>query len=242
MVELGMTRFVRVPALHDAVRIATPDREETIRRLVLHLTARSPPWTYNPVRGVAPPLLARTLPLSAAIHACERHGPVVAKAMNVEVAKLVWEAGAGRSLRCYPLSRRYFSIRHDLELRIPADFYIVEDGVPVVFWLQPRKGYALDDFGRRLLASVVYQELSAEWDYFGFEMLDTSPLEPGEPRYPRTFRLPDLPLLPETEVTAVMQQFADAFDAVREMDLGLDRKIGDRPDASDGPGPLFDDH
>jgi hypothetical protein len=227
--------------LHDAVRIATPDREETIRRLILHLTSCSPKWTYNPVRAVAPRLLAGDLPLSAAIRACERRGPAVGKAMNVEVAKLVAEAGAGRSLRCHQLSRRYFSIRHDLKLRIPADFYIVEDGVPVVFWLQPRKGFALDDFGRRLLASVVHHELSAEWDDFGIEILDTCQLGPKEPRCPRTFRLADLPLLPEAEVAAVMQQFADAFDAVREMDIGADKDVGDRSDASGSPGPLFGD-
>ena len=236
-----MARFPRVPALYDAVRIATPDREETIRRLIVHITSRSPTWTYNPVRAVAPHLLAGDLRLSAAIQACERHGSAVGKAMNVEVAKLVAEAGAGRSIQCHPLSRRYFSIRHDLQLRIPADFYVVEDGVPVIFWLQPRKNFALDDFGRRLLASVVHHELSAEWDDFGFEMLDTSPLGPKEPRCPRTFRLADLPLLPEAEVAAVMQQFADAFDAVREMDIGADKDAGDRPGAFDSPGPLFGD-
>ena len=157
--------------------------------------------------------------------------------MNAEVARLVWDAGEGRSLRCYSLSRRYFAIRHDLQLRIPADFYLVEQGLPVVFWLQPRKGYALDDFGRRLLASVVHRELSLEWDEFDFEMLDTSPLSPGEARCARTFRFADLPLLLEREIATVMQQFADAFDIVSKMNLTPatnSQRRTDPPDAGQG--------
>ena len=163
----------------------------------------------------------------------------MAKAMNTEVANLVWEAGKGRSLRSYSLSRLYFSIRHDIELRIPADFYLVEDGIPVVFWLQPRKNFTLDNFGRRLLASVIHQRLSSEWDQFDFEILDTSPLAAGEERNARTFRFAKLPLLPEFEVAAVMQQLADAVDVVRGMDLDLGRGRGEDPDPPNVPGPLF---
>ena len=227
--------------MHDAVRIATPDLDETIRRFVEHVTAPSPLWTYSPVRRVASPLLARELPLSAALAACERRGSAVSRRMNAEVAQLVWDAGEGRTMQCYPLSRRYFSIRHDLQLRIPADFYLVEQGRPVVFWLQPRKGFALDDFGRRLLASVVHRELSLEWDEFDFEMLDTSPLSPGEARCARTFRFADLPLLSEREIAAVMQQFADAFDVVSEMDLTPARNSERRTDQPDAGQGMFGD-
>jgi hypothetical protein len=225
--------------LQDAVRIATRDLDETISRLVQHVIAPKPPWTYNPVRAVAPPLLARELPLSAAMHACGRRGPQVARDMNMEVGRIVWEAGAGRKLRCFPLSARHFAIRHDIQLRIPADFYLVEERRPVVFWLQPRKGYLLDDFGRRLLASVVRQEMAPEWDEFDFEMLDASPLAPGEARCARMFRGADLPLLSDKEVAEVMQRFADALDVVRAMDLDDKKGTDDRPDGPDPIGLLF---
>jgi hypothetical protein len=156
------------------------------------------------------------------------------------VAKLVWQAGQGRALQCHPLGIHYFQIRHDLRLRIPVDFYLVENGVPVVFWLQPRKGFALDDFQRGLLASVVRQEISTEWDEFGFEMLDTSAMTPKEPRFVRTYRFDDAPPVTERDVATVMQQFADAFDVVSQMDLGLSRDIRNQPSQAPGDGPLFD--
>ena len=98
----------------------------------------------------------------------------------------------------------------------------------------------LDDFQRRLMASVVRQRIGTEWDNFGFEILDTSATEPKGPRLVRAFTLDDMPPLPELEVATVMQRFADAYDAVSQMDLGLARDARKRPDAQPPDETLFD--
>jgi hypothetical protein len=240
MVEWVMAELPRVPALHDVVRIATADHDETVRRYVEHLKSRPPPWTYDPVRRAAPPLLAHATPLEGILRGCGTRGHKGGRSFNVAVAKLVWEAGEGRCMQCHPLSPLYFDIRPDLRLRIPADFYLVEDGLPVVFWLQPRKSITLDDFQRRLMASVVRQRIGIEWDNFGFEILDTSATESKGPRLVRAFTFDDMPPLPELEVATVMQRFADAYDAVSHMDLGIGRGARKRPDAPPPGDTLFD--
>jgi hypothetical protein len=194
---------------------------------------------------MSPPLLAGDIALSAALDACSTSGHPNGRAPNAEVATLVAHAGVGRQLQCHRLTARFFPIRHDLQLKVPADFYLVEHSLPIVFWLQPRKGFTLDDTQRRLLASVVNMTFAAEWDGFDFEVLDTNPAPGSKERAPRTFRLADMPLVAEAEVAEIMQRFADAFDIVKSMDLGKgDEAAGEagegRDDSPDRPGPLFD--
>ncbi|WP_244457580.1 hypothetical protein [Roseomonas fluvialis] len=172
--------------------------------------------------------------MSALKAACDAaRMPGAGRASNWEVVQLVHAAGAGRIVQCHGMDDGRLRVRRDLDLRVAADFYFVEGGKVAVFWLQPRRSYALTDTQLGMFGALLRLAL-LRGDFAGadVEVLDLAGPD-GEPRNPRTLRLADLPTVDEGMVTDGIQRVVEAYDAIKKMDIDWDalRRRGGKGDA-----------
>jgi len=185
-----------LPPLHDLVRAYEPTLDGTVRRLLDYYDQPPGGFNYNPSRRIA----------RAAFSQAVTQARVRAAVSNQGVP-------AGRAINCYPLSHGRFAFRRDLSIRVPADFLFVERRTPHVFWFQPRRSFALSELGLGVIASVFRMTfLIDDLASAGIELLDLS--APNGTRLHVQYTLETLPTLSDAEVTAVLQQLAQAYDAI----------------------------
>jgi hypothetical protein len=228
-----------LPPLHDLVRAYAPSHEERVRRLLGYYDGRHGDFTYTPSRQVASAAFSHGVVQSQIWAAIMSGGIPSGRKQNLEVVDHLWEAGEGRSVNCYALSHQRFPIRRDLSIRVPADFLFVEDGVPHVFWFQPRRTFALTQLGLGVIASIFRMTfLVDDLARAGIEMLDLS--APDKVRVHARYTLENLPTLSDAEVTAVVQQLVQAYDEICAMDRDWDAQANlrraSRSQPSAGPG------
>jgi hypothetical protein len=229
-----------LPPSHDLVRLIRPTLDETTFALLEHLKRRSVSWSYQKARTLSPFAFTRDAPLTALKAACDRaRMPGVGRAANWDVVQLVHAAGAGRTVQCYGMEDGLLGLRHDLTIRVAADFYFVEHGQATVFWLQPRRTFGLTDtqlgmFGLLLRLALLRGNFAGA----DVELLDLAGPERG-PRNPRTLRLADLPTVDEDTLTDGLERVADAYDAIKKMDIDWDalRRRGSKGDSPPPPPP-----
>lgn len=229
---------IQLPPLHDLVRLIRGDVFETFVALKDHCERERPAFTYKTSKALSPFLLSRTIDLNMALKACERDWSKVGKKQNAEVVPHIWTAGAGRDLVAYPAQLKIFPIRSDILIRVAPTFYFVENGAVSLFFLQPRKEFALSEWQLRLMASIF--KLSYMVDDFqdvGLEILDLSVSSKGGPRSPTRYTLESFPLLSREEIEVLLQRFADAYDLLRKQ--GVTRKVRQPKQQPDPNGQLF---
>jgi hypothetical protein len=113
----------------------------------------------------------------------------------------------------------FVQIRKDVSVRVASDFYFVERGKASVFWLQPRRGFALTNLQMAMFGEMLRLALlQGDFAEAGVEILDLSaPDRSG--RAPRTLLRADLPQVGEDEVTAGIQRAVEAYDAIQRMEI-----------------------
>lgn len=209
-----------LPPSHDLVRLIRETLDETTAALLEHFRRRPNKWGYQKARILAPYALCGDVPLAALKHACDSAKMLPAgRAANWEVVEAVHRVGSGRILQCHGMDHGTLRIRKDLALRVASDFYFVEGGVAKVFWLQPRRGFALTDkqlgmFGALIRAAL----LKGDFEEAGIEILDLS-TPPRRPRVVRRLCLDDLPAIGEEELVEGLQRVVDAYDAIMRMEI-----------------------
>ena len=201
------------PSTLDVGRFIRPSTEEIVELLLAYYT-EMPAWTYGPARAVARSVFSGEISLKAAVHGCETRGSLLGRPWNAEVAKLVWEAGRDRSLKCFKLSKRKFAIRQDLSFSVDPLFFFVEEGKIKIFWLQPRSGFNPTVKGLGIIATILRMTFADDFENFDLELLDLSRPKGTKIRVPKTYTFSDLPLLPEEEVRLGLSRFAEAYDIV----------------------------
>lgn len=226
-----------IPPLHDFVRAYAPTEDETVRRLLDHYERPPTPWSYAPARSVAQPAFAHDAPFSALIRGMLTSGSPAGRKQNAEAVDHIWQAGQGRSIRCQPLPPRQIALRRDVSVRVPVDFRFTEERKPHVFWVQPRRGFAFNRLGLRVLGSIFRMTyLVDELESAGVEILDLSAPTGGR-RVHTVYRLPDLPTISDDEVTAILQQVVSAYDAICAMGRNWDAEARARRGAKPPPPP-----
>jgi hypothetical protein len=132
---------------------------------------------------------------------------------NSEVLQLLWDMAAHRTVQTYELAPKLLAIRKDLSIRVAPPFYFVEGTTAYVFWLQPRKNYALDLAALNLLSSIVKATfLVDDFRDVGFEVCDMSAPALGRDRNPTIYHLESFNIMAESETRAKLQLFALAYD------------------------------
>jgi hypothetical protein len=211
----------KLPPLHDLVRAYDTTDDGTVRRLLAYYEQPPGQFTYMPARQVAPAAFSHGVARSQIQKAVASRGSPAGRGQNLEVADHLWDAGNGRSVSCYPLTHRHFPIRRDLSIRVPADFLVVEDRLPHVFWFQPRRTFALTQLGLGVIGTIFRMTfLVDDLANAGVELLDLSAM--GATRQHVRYRLPDLPTVSDAEVTAVLQRLVRAYDTICGMDRDWD--------------------
>lgn len=207
----------RLPSLPDLVRAHAPTEQETVQRLLDYFARPAASFSYQPSRTVAAPAFAHSVVRPQIQAAMMKSGSPSGRKQNREVADLLWDAGEGRSVSCYPMRDGQFMIRRDLSIRVPADFLFVEDRTPNVFWFQPRRTFALTQLGLGVIGSILRMTfLVDDLSSAGIEIVDLS--APNGARNTVSYRLKDLPIISDAEVNRVMQQVAAAYDTICAMD------------------------
>jgi len=202
-----------LPPLHDLVRAYEPTLDGTVRRLLDYYDQPPGGFNYNPSRRIARAAFSQAVTQARVRAAVSNQGVPAGRKQNAEVAEHIWDAGEGRAINCYPLSHGRFAFRRDLSIRVPADFLFVERRTPHVFWFQPRRSFALSELGLGVIASVFRMTfLIDDLASAGIELLDLS--APNGTRLHVQYTLETLPTLSDAEVTAVLQQLAQAYDAI----------------------------
>lgn len=222
-----MNKPPRLPPIHDCVRAYGATLDETVFRLLNQLDRRAPDWGYVPFRAQAAWLFSHEVPLNGLLHGLTTKGSPSGRKPNADVARLLWQHGEGRVVRCSKLATRSISLRRDAEMRVPVDFRFSEAGVPGIFWTQARKGFAFTPQGLGVLGSIFRMlYLVDDFESAKLEILDLSAIH-GE-RTPVVYGLENLPMMSDEEVTAILQRVADAYDVICAMDRDWSAGAGDR--------------
>ncbi len=212
-----------LPSAVDAARIIDEDESVVERRLREYYKAARPPWNYNWVKRVSKNIYSGDLAVAAFRSALEqrtRKGKVRAGIEpNVDVALLLRKHSEGRVFQCFDIKPRKVFISRQYSLMLNPPFYFVEGGIVKIFWLQPRKQYALNDHQAGVLGSLL--RLSHFRDDFSdakLELFDASAPD-ATTREPRKLGLDDLPRISEEELTSSLRALLIAYERVKDINF-----------------------
>lgn len=204
------------------------------------MDGRRPPFNYNLSWRVAFSLYRGELSLDAALEACRRLRVKAGIRSNSEVVKVIWEDAARANFLCRPLKERPFAIRHDMAIPVRPRFYIVRNGQPHIFWLQPWKKFELTTEQLGVLASVIkHTYVVDDFEKADLYLLDASADEKNGPRKPAVLSFSDLPLLSDEQLSASLGRFVKAYNAfLTNRKPQQQQPRGRKPDS--GQTDLFD--
>ncbi|MBP0492780.1 hypothetical protein [Roseomonas indoligenes] len=201
-----------------------------------HLRRRPVPWNYQKSRDLAPYAFERKVPLTALRAACLSIPTETGRSANWEVVQMVRAASAGREVRCHATPDGLFRVRRDLAIRVAANFYFVEGERTKILWLQPRRGYALNEAQLGMFGALARMALLVEhFETAELEILDLSAPEPKAARVSRILHLSDLPAVSDDDVEAAIQRVVSAYDAIVAMNLDWDALRGRTTKRKDRP-------
>lgn len=229
-----------IPALQDVVRLTGSDVAATAANFRKHLRGVGPVWGYNPSKRLAKAVFSLEMTRDAAVESCGQVGHKLGRPHNQEVGGLIWDAAADRGqFMCHDLSPRLLNLRADIAIKVDPQFFFVEKGRPVIFYLQPRRGHVPGIEGLRVIATAIHSLFAVdELGAADLLLLDLS-MPPGcNERAVASYSFSDLPPLPTAEIERLFQRFVDAYDLVTAE--GAERRSRrPRPPAEKG-GDLFD--
>lgn len=228
-----------VPPLQDVVRLTGTDVETTAANFRKHLRSTGPVWGYDPSKRLARAVFSLDMPREAAVASCGQRGHPSGRPQNAEVGGLIWDAAAARGkFLCHSLPPRLLSLRSDIAIKVDPQFFFIQNGRPVLFYLQPRKGVVPGVDGLRVIASAIHSLFAiddlSEADLL---LLDLSMPLGCDTRAVAPYSFADLPPLPTAQTEAFFQRFVDAYDLVSAE--GMERTAR-RPRPDEGlSGDLF---
>lgn len=208
---------LRPPPLHDLVRFERANEALTAAALRDGYYGNGGLFNYNLARAIARALLSGGLTLTAALEACRRIRSEIGREANEEVIRLLCQTYIGHLYLCHKWPRRKVPFRQDMSVSFDARFYLVADGRPIVFFIQPRRaqGPSFAEFG--CMAGIVKRVLfKDDFDGADLEIFDGSVPYGATARAARRYRLKDLIVPSDEEVDARIQKFVKAFDILRE--------------------------
>jgi hypothetical protein len=224
---------LRIPPIQDIARLLRPSHADTVVALRDYYDG-SGIFNYKIAQKIARHILSHAIPLKDGLKACEAHWHAGARVQNGQVICALWEAGNNRIISPYEVAPKIIGIRRDLQIRVAPTFGFVERGSASLFWLQPRRRFALSLNQLGFLASVIRRTyLVDDFAEVGLEVFDLSVPEGQADRVPTRYSLADLPALPNAEVQDCLIRFVLAYEAL--VQSGVTRKV--RKPAKRDPRP-----
>ena len=204
----------RIPGAPDFARLISDDPEAILAGLKEHYSRPRIGWSYQWVQRNSRKIYSGEL-TEASINEYQASGKRKGAKSNVEVALLLRQSAIGRSFQCFPIKPRRVKISREHSLTVSPPFYFVENGVVKIFWLQPRRTFALDDQQAGVLAALLrLSHFRDDFEDARLELYDASAPD-GKNREPRVLGLSDLPVVSDRELTRAMEAFVWAYEQVR---------------------------
>lgn len=196
-----------------------PPFEELLWDLYRRLNGR-PPFNYNVARRILWAVVSGKLPLSAALHACEKIRNELGRKHNTEVVRLGFELLKGYDKFCMEFSAQYLSFsseQPDLAIRVPSNFFFVQDQRTIFPLFQFSKVDAPTNHQRGYIVSLAQTALvRAGFDAAEVWLVDFSELlvDGVKKRAPRIY-LPEHLILPsEAEVREYLSVLAEVHQFI----------------------------
>jgi hypothetical protein len=234
----------RLPSAQDSARLIKPTYPETLGALEEHYRRPLIGWSYNKVRALSRALFSGELSATAVESMFiappkedSRSPKSIGRKANKEVAHLVRQHAVGRSFQCYDLKARKVALSVEHALTVNPGFYFVEYGVVKIFWLQPRRTYALTLAQMGLLNGLLQlSHFRDDFEEAELELLDLSAIEGV--RTPQAFGRADLPKLTDDELRMGLEHLLRAYLVLKDRDDLRPERPAKEPE---GPSPgLFD--
>lgn len=223
---------LNIPSVQDVSRIIGPSDSETVDALIKYYDGTAGNFNYSLSQKIARFVFTHQTTQEMYLQACVRERSKAGRAQNAEVLNFVWHAGAVRKSTSYELKPKVFPIRQDIQIKVNPAFYFVENRKANIFWLQPRRRFALNDTQLGLLASIIRMSyLVDDFQEVGLNLLDLSVPEGSTEREMKMFQLDSLPLVSIAETEALLQRFARAYDTVCASGLQRKQPKPKQPDA-----------
>jgi hypothetical protein len=228
------------PAVPELARAKGETVAEMCEYWIDYYNTEGAPFNYRrSTRAVAAAYkgLHRLQPL---VMACRAERTHVGRVSNTAVVSLAAPLAFGRTTQVFNLPARRFPFGRDRKAAYRIPFFFVEDGVIKLYFLQPRKGAALEFEDFCMVASIVRVYL-LEAEFFGqrydVEFVDTAALENGM-REIRKYSLQELPSWSEKKLSDRLTLISESLDlATTSGRIEKRRRIVRRPDPE---MPLFD--
>lgn len=233
-----------IPPLQDVIRLTGPDVATTAANYRKHLLGSGPVWGYSPSKRLAKAVFSLEMTRDAAVDSCGRIGHTLGRPHNEEVGGLIWDAAKERGqFMCHDLAPRLLNLRSDISVKVDPQFFFVERGRPVIFYLQPRRGHVPGVEGLRAIATAIHSLFAVdELAAADLLLLDLSMPAGCDERAVAPYSFSDLPPMPTAEIEQLFQRFVDAYDLVTAE--GVQRKArrprpsAERGDDLFGPAPI----
>lgn len=234
----------RVPSAQDSARLIKPTYLETLQALEDHYRRPLIGWSYNPVRSASRPIFSGDLTAASieakfaapSKHEDPRSPKAIGRKANREVALLLREHAEGRVFQCYDLKPRKVFLSAEHSLTVSPGFYFVEGGKVKIFWLQPRRTYALTIAQMGVLNGLLtLSHFRDDFEDAELELLDLSAVDGV--RIAHVFGRADLPVLGDEQLKVGLEHLLRAYLALKDRDLKPERPAKEAPPVHAG---LFD--
>lgn len=230
-----------VPPVPELARAEGSTRDEMISYWLSYYDANSTPWNYLSSTRAVKQGYKGLHRLSALVAACAREKTKQGRSSNEEVVKLAAPVAFGRSTQVFDLPRRQFAFGRDLYSGYRVPFFFVEDGTVKLFYLQPRKGYALNREQIAMVATI-HKTFLLDNEFYGtksdVEYIDVSADPITGVRIVKHFSLDSIELWSPSRLQDRLTLIAESLDFVRNSELVRPKRRTIRRPESDLP--LFD--
>lgn len=229
-----------IPPLQDVVRLTAHDVATTAANYRRHLRSSGPVWGYDASKRLAKAVFSLEMTREAAVDACGRIGNKLGRPHNQEVGGLIWDVAKERGqFMCHDLHARELHLRSDIAIKVDPQFFFVDSGRPIIFYLQPRRGHVPGANGLRIIASAIHSLFAIDdLERADLLLLDLSRPIGCDKRAVIPYNFAELPPLPTAEAERFFQRFVDAYDLVTEE--GVERKTRRPRPPKDRGDDLFD--
>lgn len=204
------------PKAHDVIRVLEPDGspnpDDTYAALRRFYDPGGGPSLYADAKALVPAAFSRAVPLGQLIRACQSFRLSTARKPGEAVIRAAWGIGRDGAIVKDVGIAWPFNARPNLPLVVEADFILIEDGRPVVVWVQARRTHCATprQFGLLYRLFLIAAQLQGQ-DDVGFRIMDMRDGTSDE-RIPRLYGPENLDIPTEARANELMQVFADAYD------------------------------
>lgn len=212
---------LRPPSLLDFARETSISSEETFNNLLAYYQRGAVHIHYRPARQAARAVFSGEIRLEAALAAAEAEKNATIRKINCDVTRLIWNQAKGRNpMRCVRVGPFHFSLNQSTAIRVAPEFLFSEGGKLKVFWLQPRKSFALSDYELKVVSTILRQSLDDNGlEGCGLFLLDCSVNQGETERSVKTYSFDSIGQLDPDELHLLASNFLDAFSVLSNMNI-----------------------